>query len=348
MSQVNLRNPEDVRRALLPWLHDRLPEADEILLSDLSVPEIGGSSETFLLCATIIENGRERQERWVLRIEATGYQVYRDPSVERQFRVMEVLSQIGDVPVPTPLWYEQNTTTLGAPFFVMQRVEGQTIPSYHHTQGLLAEATPRNRELMWLSAIEAMAKIHCTPVEKFAFLARPELGATGLEQEIAYWAEYMTWTGAPVRPEQERGLLWLTDNRPADSLTGLAWGDARPGNIIFLNNKCQAVIDWETASLGGAETDLGWWLFCDWSASEGQGVARLEGTGDKASTISNWQHFAGRKAMAIEWHEAFATWRFSLIVDRARFLFIRNNQPDALPAEVGANIANRLAKLIAA
>jgi len=114
-----------------------------------------------------------------------------------------------------------------------------------------------------------------------------------------------------------RARAWLDDYLPAERPTGLAWGDSRLGNMIFRDNKCVAVLDWETASLGGAETDLGWWLYFDWWVTEGTGVSRLDGIGDGPATVAAWERFAGRPAQAMEWHEMFGTYRFAIISERA-------------------------------
>jgi aminoglycoside phosphotransferase (APT) family kinase protein len=345
---LHLRDPEALARSLLPWLQARLPAAQDVSLPQTPhAPEVGASSETWFISPLIREAGKTRQEHWVLRIEPTGRQIYKDPSVERQYRVMTLLHETGAVPTPSAFWYEADTTILGSPFFLMQRVEGETLPSQYHSQGLLARSSPEARAAMWLSAVENMAKIHRVEDPRFEFLARPELGPTGLDQEIAYWFDYLQWTGAPVRPIQERTQRWLVDFAPATRSGGLAWGDARLGNIIFQDHACRAIIDWETASFGGAETDLGWWLFYDWHCSEGTGIPRLEGVGDREATLGAWEHFAGRKAQAMEWHEVFGTWRFSVIVDRARLVAERMGQPGAGPARSGEIIAGRLERLIA-
>jgi aminoglycoside phosphotransferase (APT) family kinase protein len=257
------------------------------------------------------------------------------------------LGERGDVPTPRALWFEPDARVLGAPFFLMERVEGETLPTLHHSQGLLARSPPREREALWLSAIQNLAKVHQVVDPRLDFLARPDLGATGVDQELAYWADYMHWTGAPVRTSQERALQWLHDHLPADRRTGLAWGDARPGNMIFRDQACQAVIDWETVSLGSAEVDLGWWIFYDWYVSEGMGIPRLEGLGDREATIRAGEHFAGRKAIALDWHEVFGAWRFSLIVDRTRVLAQQINQAAAKPAREADLIGERLERLMA-
>ena len=230
------------------------------------------------------------------------------------------MAGIGRVPVPQVHYFEPDPAILGAPFFVMERVEGAVPPEAHHSSGLLAEATPAARETMWLGAIEAMANIHTLDPAPFAFLERPDRGATGLDQELAAWDAYRRWAGIPSHPMIDRGRRWLDDHMPAKRPTGLAWGDARMGNIVFRDDRVAAILDWETVSLGGAETDLGWWLYYEQAITVGAGIPRLDGIGGRDETIAAWEHFAGRKAEAMEWHEVFAAWRFAMIYERAVLL----------------------------
>jgi aminoglycoside phosphotransferase (APT) family kinase protein len=226
----------------------------------------------------------------------------------------------------------------------MERVPGDFLPHDYHSAGLLTELAPAERQTLWLSALEAMARIHRVPVEPFQGLARPHLGASGLEQEIAFWDRYARWSGIQIYPVHERARRWLDDHMPETRLTGLAWGDARPCNMIFRDRACQAVIDWETVSLAGAETDLAWWLFWDWFITEGWGNPRLAGLGDRESTVKSWEHFVGRKAQDLEWHEVFATLRFSMIIQRSLEL-MRETHGD-VGTDFAAIIRGRLSALI--
>jgi len=317
MAVILNRDLAATREALAVWLRRKLPGATHIAVTRLTAAEGGSSSETLFLEAEISEDGAMRRERWVLRIQASGYQVYQDPSVERQYRVMEMVGHAGSVPVPRMLWYEGDATVLGMPFFVMDRVDGDVPHERYHSQGVLFDASPADRQRMWLSGIDAMAAVHRIDAERASFLARPQLGPTGLDQEIAAWDAYLLWAKIPSHPVLERARRWLDVNVPAHRPTSLAWGDARLGNMVFAGGACQAVLDWETASLGGAETDLGWWIYYDWWITDGTGVPRLEGIGGREDTIRAWEEASGRKAEAMEWHEIFATYRFAIISERA-------------------------------
>jgi aminoglycoside phosphotransferase (APT) family kinase protein len=331
---MNTLNPETLARELLHWTSEWLPERSGLRLDSVAAPPGGQSSETWLVRASWSEGEVRHGARWVLRVEQQANRIYQDSSVERQFRILELLGQAGGVPVPKVLRLERDASVIGAPFFLMEHVEGRTETNSYHSSGVLFEATAAARECMWLSTLEALARLHRTDSAPFRFLGYGE-SCDGVAQELARWDAYEAWARLPVHRVLQRARKWLADNRPTTAGVGLAWGDARLGNVIFRNDACAALLDWETASLGGAETDLGWWIYFDHAITEGCGVPRLEGIGGREATIAAWEGFAGRKVHAIEWHEVFATWRFALIRERAVALGVASGRRSA--AELGDN-----------
>ena len=315
------RDPDTLRGTLSAWAQSALAHRAPVIIRNIEPAPGGASSETYLVDATV---GPDRSPvAWILRIEPRGHQVYEDPSVERQYRVIRALSEHTDLPVPPAIALETETSVLGAPFFLMQRAEGAAPPNDYHRQGLLASAAAAERERMWRESVALLARLHAVEPGPFAFLAYAGQPAEdGLAQELARWDSYRAWSRVPQLPLYDRVRKWLDGIRPAAGELGFAWGDARLPNILFACGRPSALLDWETASLGGAETDLGWWLFYDRMITEAEGVARLSGIGDAARTVALWETCSGRKTLDLEWHVVFAGYRFTLISERARMLAI--------------------------
>lgn len=315
------RDPDALRETLTEWAHSALADRGPTIIRKVESAPGGASSETYLVDATI---GPDRSPvAWVLRIEPRGHQVYEDPSVERQYRVIRALSGHTDLPLPPAIALETQTDFLGAPFFLMQRAEGEAPPNDYHRKGLLAAATPAERERMWRECVALLARLHAVEPGPFSFLAyagqRPE---NGLAQELARWDSYRGWSRVPELALYDRARKWLDGRRPVAGELRFAWGDARLPNILFAGGRPSALLDWETASLGGAETDLGWWLFYDRMITEAEGVPRLSGIGNAGQTVALWESCSGRKALDLDWHVVFAGYRFALISERARMLAI--------------------------
>ena len=316
------RDLDAARKALQDWLGTRLPDASDVEVSELIEPQNSGfSNETLLFDASWREEGERRSESLVVRIQPTGYQVFPEYDLGLQFRTMSLLAPT-DVPVPRMFWLEEEgTDLLGAPFYVMGRIEGRVpedSPPYH-AAGWMTELSPEERREIWLGGFDCMARIHRLDYRAtgFEFLEDPEQPGTPLDRQIAYYEKYLEWAarGRP-HPTAEAALEWIRKNRPSGEPTGIVWGDARIGNIIFAGTKPAAVLDWEMVTLGSPEADVAWSIFLDRHHSEGIGTPRLEGFPSYAETIAFYQERSGHRVRHLHFYEIFAGFRFSVIMMR--------------------------------
>jgi aminoglycoside phosphotransferase (APT) family kinase protein len=290
-------------------------------MSELTGPSnTGFSNDTLLFDLSWKESRRQQREPLVVRIQPTGFQIFPSYDVARQFQVMQMLAET-DVPVPRMFWLEEDPGILGAPFYVMERVEGR-IPTDnppYHMAGWMTEVKPEDRGAIWWSGLETLARIHRLDWKQagFDFLDAPEWGETPLEQQLRYYEHYLEWgaRGKP-HPTSEAALEWLDKHRPEDEPTSLCWGDSRLGNMIFDGNRCVSVLDWEMVSLGSAEMDFAWWLFFDHHHSVGCGVPKLDGFPPREETIARYEEWTGHRVRHLEYYEILAAFRFSVIFIR--------------------------------
>jgi aminoglycoside phosphotransferase (APT) family kinase protein len=334
VSFLQSRDAEETGRRLERWLASRTPCAEDLVVENVVVPPSSGfSNETLLFDARWREAGERRSAALVARIKATAFQIFPEYDVERQHRVLALLADT-DVPVPRVFGYEPDESFLGAPFFVMERVEGRIPPDAptYHMDGWMTEVAPEERRSIWWSGIEAMARVHTLDPETrgFGFLAPRE--GDPLARQLDEYESFLAWAaGERGHPLCERALAWLRAKRPADrGPVRLCWGDARIGNQIFAGGRCVAVLDWEMATLAEPQQDLAWWLFFDRHHSEGADVPRLEGLPSHEETILRWSEATRLSARDVDYYEVFAAFRFSVIMIRVGELFA---QSGVLPAE---------------
>ncbi|MFI1463998.1 phosphotransferase family protein [Nocardia carnea] len=313
------RDLDTTATILHSWLAAR-HEVTAVEIDDPAYPQGAGvSNETVFVR---LHSGRGI-EPVVLRVApASEYQMFLDPKFRIQHQILVALRQHSDVRVAEPLWLEEDPSVLGRPFYLMRRVTGSvpvSMPVYN-LSGFLADATPGQRRTLWEDAMGQLAAIHRVPAGAVDFVDRPEYGASGDQQQLAYWSAHARWTLEDDIPDTVHTLLqWLTDNQPADSVPGLSWGDARIGNIAFGPDfRVSAVMDWEQASLAGPVADLAWWLVFDEARSTGLGVPRLDGLGTRDETIDLWQELTGLRADDLRWHEVFACLKAGLLSLRTR------------------------------
>jgi aminoglycoside phosphotransferase (APT) family kinase protein len=236
----------------------------------------------------------------------------------------------------------------------MDQVRGR-VPSDqppYHAGGWMTEAAPAERAAIWWGGIDTLAKIHRLDYRAlgFTFLERPELGATPLDWQIAYYERYLAWaTGGRAQPTIEAALEWLKRHRPSGEPTVLSWGDARIGNIIFDGTRPAAVLDWEMVTVGSPEMDLGWSIFLDRHHSEGIEAPRLEGFPSYESTVERYQALTGHTVRHLHYYQAFAGFRFAVIMTRIAHQMVTYGLMDAASGrefEVNNTVTRLLAKLL--
>lgn len=346
------RDLETAREGLTRWLRGKLPNATEVEVSGLVAPQSSGfSNETLLFDLTWTEAGRHRTASLVARIAPTGFAVFPEYDLRLQYECMRLLAPAG-IPVPRVYWLEtEDESVFGAKFYVMGRVDGR-VPSDsppYPLDGWLKELAPESQARIWWGGIESMARVHSLDWRALGlgFLDRPELGRTGLEQQMRYWERYMRWVarGRP-QPTIEAAWEWLVRNQPADESDSLVWGDARIGNIIFAADATEplAVLDWEMATHGNGEQDLAWAIFVDRHHSEGLGVPKLPGFPSYEETISRYEELSGRAARLQEFYGVFAGYRFAVIMSRIAQQMVHYG---VLPADSKFETDNMVTRLLA-
>jgi aminoglycoside phosphotransferase (APT) family kinase protein len=162
------------------------------------------------------------------------------------------------VPSPRVLHVLQPDEGLGTGF-IMERVEGETIPRKILRDEQFAQVRPKLARQLG----EVLAGIHALEVR-----ALPELRRMTAAKEIAELERDYRSFDWP-RPVFELALRWLRDRDPGPSAEiTLVHGDFRHGNLIIGPDGLRAVLDWELAHFGDPMEDLGWVCVNSWRFGE--------------------------------------------------------------------------------
>lgn len=340
MALVNTIDAQRAQTALTAWLTKQLPSASGVHVSDVSIPTANGlCNEILFFTASWQENGSEQAESLVARIQPLAAGIFRVSDPRTEAHVMAAVAEHTSVAIPRVLWQESDPAVLGAPFVVIERVDGKTPPDDppFPLAGWVLELSDDEQARLSDNALRQLAAIHQTDWQAagLGFLAdravaghdhpSPERGSVGLSQQLAYWQELFEWAaaGRPY-PTIEAALEWARECRPSETAPPvLNWGDARTGNMIFADDLSVAgVLDWEMATLAQPELDLGWWLFLLRHHSEGMGASLPPGFPSRDQTIARYQELTGHQVRDLEYYEAFAALRLSITVIRAGQLMI--------------------------
>jgi aminoglycoside phosphotransferase (APT) family kinase protein len=204
----------------------------------------------------------------------------------QEFRVLAA-AHAGGVAVPRPRWVCDDPAVLGAPFLVMDRLEGEAVGRRVVREPALAEA----RRALPAQMGEQLARIHALPLEGLDFLPRPAPGLSPALAAVERSARQLAGFGEP-HPVLELALRWLRARAPGCSAPVLVHGDFRVGNLMVGPAGLVGVFDWEFAHVGDPAEDLAWPCVRSWRF--GQDELRLGGVGQPEEFFAAYERAGGR------------------------------------------------------
>ena len=285
----------------------------------------GRSNPTYLL--------ETATRKFVLRKKPAGALLSSAHLIEREFRILRALQET-QVPAPRARVLCEDADLIGAPFYVMDYVEGRVF-----TSATLPAVSPADRRAIYRDFACIAAQLHA--------LDSRALGLFDFGQAEGYVArELDRWTRQYLAAKTEESadmnqlIGWLKTHLPSRQETAIVHGDYRVGNTIVhaIEPRIVAVLDWEFATLGHPLTDLA--DACAFYRVEpdeagGEGLAGIDlqalGIPDEQQFLSWYCEFSGRDRIE-DWpfFLAFACLRMAAITQG---IYARALQGHAIDAQ---------------
>lgn len=207
----------------------------------------GASNLTYLL--------RLGDHQLVLRRPPFGADIKSAHDMGREFKVLSALSKHYRK-APSPLLYCDDLTIIGAPFYLMQRVEGVILRT---ASGPAKELGPEIIAKIADSLIGTMVELHGLNYEDIGLgqLGKPEGYA---ERQITGWTKRYFKAKTDEWPELEKSAQWLSERIPAETDASLIHNDFKHDNVILDAadlTRIIAILDWEMCTLGDPLMDVG-------------------------------------------------------------------------------------------
>lgn len=253
-----------IRDRLEAWLAAQLDAP--FVLGGLSRLAGGASKEQFLFDLTWVQDGVERKDRMVLRMNPPASVV--ETSRTREFEALQALR--GTLPVPEVFWTTEDPTVLGEPALVCGFVDGVASPTgAPKTASGLGTTYGALRPVLAEQFVEHLATLHTFDwsAHELPSFQRPEVGTTqALDWRLGYWDRAWAEDATEPHPAVILTQQWLWENRPVVDHVSLVHGDYRNGNFMFEEETggMTAVLDWELAFLGDRHHDLAYLMTQAW------------------------------------------------------------------------------------
>jgi aminoglycoside phosphotransferase (APT) family kinase protein len=259
---------------------------------------------------------------WALRRPPLGPVLATAHDMGREHRILAALAPTS-VPVPTPIGLCTDVEVNGAPFYVMEFVDGVVVRDIAAAEAL----TVAQRAHASRSVIDGLVGIHSVDVDAVGLgeLARRE---GYIERQLKRWRTQYEATKTRELPAMARVHEILSEHVPAQGPAGIVHGDYRLDNCILAEDgSVLAVLDWELCTLGDVLADLGqllvYWVDPDDDQSAlDSPPTSVGGFWTRDEVIEHYATASGRDVSQLDFYIAFAAWKVACILDgvHARYL----------------------------
>jgi aminoglycoside phosphotransferase (APT) family kinase protein len=273
------------------------------------------------LSARLIEGGRSNltyavtdgEGRWVVRRPPLGHVLATAHDMRREHRVISALHPT-PVPVPEPVLLCEDEGVLGAPFYVMEHVDGTP----YRTAGQLNALGPERTREVVLRLVDTLVELHAVdPAEAgLTDFGRPE---GYLDRQLRRWGKQLAASRSRQLPGIDELHAALGRRLPSSPGAAVVHGDYRLDNVLVgAGDRITAVLDWEMSTLGDPLTDLGLLVMYSrpiGAASPVATTAEAPGHPDPAELVERYAARTGRDVSAISWYTAFAWFKLAVILE---------------------------------
>lgn len=317
------RSLDELRPGLDDWCRTRSPHPCGI--AALQHAAAGLSNETII---ATLDDGM----RLVVRPEPLA-PTFPDAALANQADLINRLAAIG-VAVAAPSVVEADPTWIGTGFMVMPFIVGHIPSSTSVFDPWLCDVEPAVARATHDAMADTLAALHRHDPAVFSDLVpatRPEP-----RDDVAHWRRYLDWAAEGAPPPRFVAVLdhCLATAPIPTAVPSLCWGDARLENLVFDEHRhVVAMLDWEMASIGAAESDLGWYLGLEAVLRELTGGTTVPGFRSDGDFVARYEAALGRRVEHLGWHRTFAVARSMCVNVRQATLAAAAGVDYLLPAD---------------
>jgi aminoglycoside phosphotransferase (APT) family kinase protein len=237
-----------------------------------------------------------------------GLILRRDPpgsliDTDRRLEFLAYRTVHGHAPVPQAIALEEDGGPLERPFFLMERIDGGTVPSPFVFDPYGEHAATLGEQFFTTLGRLAALDHEGTPIREATEAPAPEdCWRIALDQ----WSGVIEADEQHPQPIVRAAIRWLRRHPPPPAQrVSIVHGDYRTGNFMHDGaGQILAILDWEMAHLGDPIEDLGWAFDPLWNHFDAGKVAGLI---PQAEAISLWEAASGLSVdpQALAWWSLF-------------------------------------------
>jgi aminoglycoside phosphotransferase (APT) family kinase protein len=279
----------------------------------------GHSNLTYLVRTPSLE--------YVLRRAPLGPVPPKAHDMAREYSILKALSPLFP---PAPRVYSlcEDTSVIGAVFYLMERRRGRILRNPAGTEGgAVSEAF-----------VDCLSELHAIDIQAtgLAAIGRPE---GFLDRQVSGWTERWCKAETPDRPDARAAIEYLASSKPESPVPTVVHNDYKLDNVMFDEGltRVAAVLDWEMTTVGDPLADLGLTL-CYWTIGSAYDAPRGPGWYTREQLIDRYATLTGRDVRRIGWYETLGVFKLAVILQQIYVRWVQGHTADERFRDFGARV----------
>jgi aminoglycoside phosphotransferase (APT) family kinase protein len=264
-----------------------------------------------------------------------------EPKAHDVLREYRYLMALGTQPVRVPVALMQcrDPSIIGAPFYLMEALDGLALRD--QVPPSLDGAEDRRR--IGEQLVDALHELHRVDASAVG-LGDTTHGEGYLERQVSLWSEQWARNQTREIGAVDEVTRFLESAIPVTHRVAIVHGDYKLDNVLFAPAApatLVAILDWEMATIGDPLADLGY-LTGTWT-NPGESADRLLGLSAVTAQpgfpvrreLAAW--YADRSGLALDdlaWYQALALWKLAILLEASYRRFLTGTTSDAFFGEL--------------
>ncbi len=290
-----------------------------------SITRFPGGYSNLTYCITTAE------KQYVLRTPPPGAHIKSAHDMGREFKVLSLLKPHFNK-VPTPIYFCEDDSLLGAPFYIMEKIEGNILRAHNAPK---LNLPPSIYETLSEKLIDTLSALHAIDINSTGLnqLGKP---AGYVTRQVEGWIKRYYTAETDTIKSMNATAQWLQAFQPIEQVPSLLHNDFKYDNVVLAENnftEIVGVLDWEMATVGDPLMDLGAMLAYWFEAGEGAifknyNLTWLPSNYTRQQLIDRYAKNTGRDLSDIHFYYVFGLFKNAVIAQQIYHRFKQGKSSD--------------------